>query len=68
MGVLRINSRPWSQVYVDGHLVGNTPLLNFPVKAGSHKLKLVNPQLGMKKSLSVSVKSGAATTQIVDLQ
>ena len=33
-GTLRINSRPWSQVYVDGRLIGNTPQMNIPLSLG----------------------------------
>ena len=36
-GTLRINSRPWSQIFVDGRKVGNTPLLNLTLAAGSTK-------------------------------
>ena len=28
LGTLRINSRPWSQVFIDNKPVGTTPLLN----------------------------------------
>ena len=67
-GSLRVNSRPWSQVYVDGRMIGNTPLLNVPLRAGKHKVKLVNPQLGMSKQLTVQIAKGKATTKVVDLQ
>jgi serine/threonine-protein kinase len=67
-GALRVNSRPWSQVYVDGRLVGNTPLLNLPLRAGKHKVKLVNPELGMSKQMTVQIDKGKATTKVVELQ
>jgi len=67
-GALRVNSRPWSQVYVDGRLVGNTPLLNLPLRAGKHKVKLVNPDMGMSKQLTVQIDKGKATTKVVELQ
>ena len=67
-GSLRVNSRPWSQVYVDGRMIGNTPLLNVPLRAGKHKVKLVNPQLGMSKQLTVQIAKGKATTKVVELQ
>jgi hypothetical protein len=67
-GALRVNSRPWSQVFVDGRLVGNTPLLNLPLKAGKHKLKLVNPDMQMSKQLTVQIDKGKATTKVVELQ
>jgi hypothetical protein len=66
-GTLRLNSRPWAQVFVDGRMVGNTPVMNMPLSAGSHSIKLVNPQLGMSKNLKVKIQNGQVTTKIVEL-
>jgi hypothetical protein len=66
-GTLRVNSRPWSQVFVDGKLVGNTPQLGISLAAGSHKLKLVSPDLGLTKQLTVKVDKGKTTTKVVNL-
>jgi serine/threonine-protein kinase len=66
-GTLRLNSRPWSQVFVDGRMIGNTPVMNAPLSVGSHSIKLVNPQLGMTKHLKVKIQNGKATTKIVEL-
>lgn len=43
--ILKVNSRPWAEVYVDGQLVGKTPLQR-PVYEGRHEVKLVNPDEG----------------------
>jgi serine/threonine-protein kinase len=67
-GSLRVNSRPWSQVFVDGRMVGNTPQLNLPLPSGHHKIKLVNPQLGMSKGFAVDIRAGKVATKIVDLE
>jgi serine/threonine-protein kinase len=66
-GTLRINSRPWAQVFVDGRMIGNTPQMNIPLSTGSHNVKLVNPQLGMNKQLKVRIEKGKTTTKIVEL-
>jgi hypothetical protein len=66
-GTLRVNSRPWSQVFVDGKLVGNTPQLGISLAPGTHKLKLVSPDLGMTKQLTVQIEKGKATTKVVNL-
>lgn len=66
-GVLRINSRPWSTVTVDGKRVGNTPLLNLKLSAGRHTVKLVNSQMGLSKTIKVTIKSGETTTQVLNL-
>ena len=67
MGFLRINSRPWAQVFVDGRFLGNTPLLNAPVPAGKHKIKLTNPDMRMSKSFTLQVQAGKPTTKLVEL-
>lgn len=66
-GTLRINSRPWSQLYVDGRLVGNTPQLGLRVSAGEHSLRLVNPQFEMSKTFSIFVGAGETVTRIESL-
>jgi serine/threonine-protein kinase len=66
-GTLRLNSRPWAQVTVDGRPVGNTPQPSLQLSAGKHKLQLSNPQLGLTKNVSVNIKAGETTTQVVNL-
>jgi hypothetical protein len=65
---LRINSRPWSQVFVDGQLVGTTPLLGVSVTAGKHAVRLVNPEFDMAKTFTVNVAPGESLTRIEMLQ
>ncbi|MFO0724800.1 MAG: serine/threonine-protein kinase [Myxococcota bacterium] len=43
--VLKVNSRPWADVFVDGQSVGKTPVQR-PVYEGRHEVKLVNPESG----------------------
>jgi hypothetical protein len=67
-GILRINSRPWSRVYIDGHMVGNTPQMQLSLSAGWHTVTLLNPDFGLQKVLTVRVKPGGVETKIIDLQ
>jgi hypothetical protein len=67
LGTLRLNTRPWSQVVVDGRMVGNTPQPNLQLSAGKHKLQLVNQQLGVNKTVTVTIKAGEVTTQVLNL-
>jgi serine/threonine protein kinase len=67
-GTLRINARPWAQVYVDGKLVGNTPQMNLTLPVGSHRISLNNPEFNLRKNLTVTIKAGEVETQIVNLQ
>ncbi len=66
-GMLRINSRPWSQVSVDGRLVGNTPQMSLRLSPGKHTVLLVNPEFDLRKTLTVQIKRGAIVTKIVEL-
>jgi hypothetical protein len=67
MGTLRINTRPWSQVVVDGRIIGNTPQQGIPLTAGSHRVQLVNAQMGMSKTVTVKVIAGQIVTQVLNL-
>jgi hypothetical protein len=62
-GTLMLNTRPWSEVYVDGEHVGHTPVRGLPLRAGHHKIKLENPQMGMSKTISVSIAAGETLTK-----
>jgi hypothetical protein len=66
-GTLRINSRPWAQLYVDGQLVGNTPQLGLRVSPGEHSIRLVNAQFEMSKTFSVFVEPGESVTRVESL-
>ncbi|MCB9667277.1 MAG: protein kinase [Myxococcales bacterium] len=67
-GVLQINSTPWSQVYVDGNLVGNTPQMSLSLPQGKHQIRLVNPEFNFEKTLSVTIRANKTTKKIVSLQ
>lgn len=42
-GFISVNAAPWAKVFLDGQSIGLTPLLNYPVSAGGHQLKLLGP-------------------------
>jgi hypothetical protein len=64
---LTINSLPWSRVRVDGKPVGNTPLVRYPVRAGSHRLELIGADGRVRKSLRVLLAPGAGQSFTFDL-
>jgi serine/threonine protein kinase len=66
-GTLRVNSRPWSRVYIDGRLVGNTPQMQLSLAPGWHTVTLVNPDFGLQKVVTIRIKPGELVTKIVDL-
>jgi eukaryotic-like serine/threonine-protein kinase len=67
-GYLSCNSWPWSVVYLDKRrLPGNTPLSRVRVPEGNHRLRFVNPELGLSKEVPVTILAGAEKTVAVKL-
>ena len=66
-GLLSLNTLPWSQVYVDGESIGHTPVLEQPLSAGAHTIRLLNPELGLAKELQIQVKPGQTLKKLIDL-
>jgi serine/threonine-protein kinase len=66
-GTLRVNTRPWSQVSIDGKLIGNTPQMNLQLQAGTHTVVLSNPEFGVTKSLVVTIKPDETVTRVITL-
>jgi len=66
-GTLRINTRPWSQVFVDGQLIGNTPQMNIPLRAGAHRVTLVNSDFNIRETVSVTITAGQTETRVLTL-
>jgi serine/threonine protein kinase len=67
MGTLRINTRPWSQISIDGRPAGNTPQMNLQLKAGSHSVTLTNPEFGVSKTVVIDIKPDATVTRVLTL-
>ncbi len=63
-GRLRVNLVPWAEASVDGRALGRTPI-DVALAPGSHRLLLVNPELGQRRSRDITIARGA-DTQIVD--
>jgi hypothetical protein len=62
-GYLRINSRPWTKIIVDGLDTGlNTPQTSYRVAAGKHQITLFNPQFSIKETIVVTVAPGETQT------
>lgn len=66
-GTLRVNTRPWSQVYVDNRLIGNTPQMNIKLPAGKHRVTLVNPDFSLRRTVTVTIKAGETVTKVLNL-
>jgi hypothetical protein len=66
-GLLKLNSIPWAEVYVDKRHVGHTPLMGLSLRPGKHVVRLENPSLGVSKTLRVKLTAGETVTQVVKL-
>lgn len=61
-GLLSIKVRPWGRVFIDGKLVGTTPLAPLPIAAGTHTVVVVNEELGQRRQQQVWIPSGGTET------
>jgi len=59
-GRMSVNAMPWAQVWLDGTLVGETPLAFLPVSAGEHEVVFRHPELGERRE-TLTMKSGGET-------
>ena len=68
-GFLRLGSKPWTKIAVDGKDSGlTTPQTHLRLNAGSHKITLSNPQFGIVNSFTVDIKTGETETVVKDLR
>ena len=58
-GHLLLNTQPWSEVYLDGVAVGNTPKTDLPVTPGTHQLRFVRDGFRPYET-TVTVAAGAS--------
>jgi eukaryotic-like serine/threonine-protein kinase len=68
-GYLRLGSKPWTNIAVDGKDTGmHTPQTKMKLPAGSHRITLTNPQFNIKETFSVDIKPDQTETVIKDLR
>jgi serine/threonine protein kinase len=48
-GYLSINVDPWAMVYIDGELIGHTPIIKVKVPFGEHEIDFQHTDYGSKK-------------------
>ena len=66
-GKLSLKTTPWTQVFFGKRKLGDTPLVNVPLPAGTHQLKLVAPDTGQKLDIEVEIKSNQTTVKKLKL-
>jgi PEGA domain len=65
-GTINLNAAPWAEVYLDGRSLGETPIANASVSAGTHEVIFRNPQFQELRQM-VTVASGKPTRLAVTL-
>lgn len=59
-GILEVRSQPWGRVLLDGVDVGTmTPLVDYRVKPGAHRVRVIDPVGGKEQGAAVEVTDGA---------
>lgn len=57
-GAIAINAQPWAEVWMDGAKVGETPIGNLAVTAGSHDVVFRHPDFGeQRETVLVTLKN-----------
>jgi hypothetical protein len=61
-GRLRMDTEPWSVIYVGKRKLGITPIMGAKLPAGTHKVTAVNKEQGLKKTFKITIRSKKTTT------
>ncbi len=68
-GTLRVNSRPWTNITVDGKDTGlHTPQAHLKLSPGAHRITLSNPQFHVDQTISVDIRAGGTETLFRNFQ
>jgi serine/threonine-protein kinase len=62
VGRLSLQSDPWTFVYLGKKLLGETPLIDVPLKAGQYQLRLVNEESSISTVIEVNIQPSKQTT------
>lgn len=67
-GTLKLDTVPWTSVYLGGRKLGDTPILNAKLPAGRHVLRLVNPEAGVEQTIEVEIAANEETVKRLKLR
>jgi hypothetical protein len=66
-GTIALNALPWADVFIDGKLIGETPIGSVAVPIGAHEVTFRHPELGEHRS-NIVVTLGTPAKLSVDLR
>ncbi|MFC1609443.1 protein kinase [Myxococcota bacterium] len=67
-GRLTLQSFPWANVYIDGKLIGPTPIYNHPLPAKTFKIRLFNPEEKLEAVETIRIQPGKTTKRRIELK
>ena len=67
VGFLTVDTRPRGHVYVDGHLVGRSPLHRHALAPGTYRVTVENQALATRKERMLEVRAGEEVIYDVEL-
>ncbi len=67
MGTLSLMTTPWSEVYIDGELIGNTPIIKHPLEIGTHTVTMQCQNLNLEKEITVTIGANEETKLVHNL-
>lgn len=67
-GTLRLDTKPWSTVFLGERKLGDTPLLGTTLPAGRHQLHLVNAEAGIDQTIEVEILPNEETVKKLRLK
>ena len=63
---ITVNSSPWANIYIDGKLIGSTPISQHKLPAGNYKVQFKTKN-GIEKTIPVELKPGETKRIIEEL-
>jgi hypothetical protein len=66
-GKLTLDTTPWTEVFLSNKKLGDTPIVELPMPAGRHVLKLVNEGKGIRNAIEVDIEPGKTTVKKLNL-
>ncbi|MBN2497399.1 MAG: serine/threonine protein kinase [Deltaproteobacteria bacterium] len=67
-GRLKLDTSPWSLVYLGKRKLGMTPLIDVKLPAGTHKLRAVNADAQLSSTIQVTIRPDETTVVFKDLR
>ncbi len=66
-GHITIAATPWCNVSIDGHAVGETPIVEHSLPSGPHSVTCTNPETHATRTVRVDVRPGETTRTRITL-